>query len=52
MASTETSGIDASTAPINELTFETSEIETIKADVIISFVKYHVIIHSALPRHS
>ena len=43
MASTETSGTEAITAPINELVFEISDIRTIKTAVIANFVRYQVI---------
>ena len=48
MASTETSGTDASNAPTNELILETSDIETIKAAVIANLVIYQVIAKNLL----
>lgn len=43
IAKTETSGTEANNAPTNELILDTSDIETIKAAVMASFVKYQVI---------
>ena len=52
IANTETRGIDASNAPTKELTLDISDIETINADVIASFVKYQVIFNTTLERCS
>lgn len=44
MASTETSGTEANSAPMKELILDTSDIETIKAAVMAIFVIYQVIV--------
>jgi len=39
IARTETSGADARAAPMNEFRFDTSDIRTIKSEVMMSFTK-------------